>query len=144
MSQQPPKPVEIRFHLKRPVHTSNVAGGTEVPSPVGRVSRLAERLALAIYFEEMVRTGEAIDYADIARLGCISRERVSQIVALRWLAPDIQGAILDPSEGRHPPCSEVQARRIARTASWPEQRKRWRALQSAGKRIDTGANVEMA
>ena len=60
----------------------------------GRLLRGAQILALAIHFEEMVRTGEARNHADLARPGCITRERVSQIMKLRWLAPDIQAEIL--------------------------------------------------
>jgi hypothetical protein len=51
-------------------------------------------MALAIHFDRLIRKGAVRDYTDIARLGAISRARVSQIMALLDLAPTIQEAIL--------------------------------------------------
>jgi hypothetical protein len=88
----------------------------------GKIPRIAQLLALAILFEEMVRTGEATNYAELARLGCVSRERLSQLTKLRWLAPDIQGQILSGSVDE----PETEVRRLATTLSWHQQRLRWR------------------
>ena len=72
-------------------------------------------MALAIQFQDMIQRGEARDYADLARLGCLTRERMSQIMELVWLAPDIQQEILEfpPTGAARFPISEVAARRIA-------------------------------
>lgn len=51
-------------------------------------------MALAFQSREMIDRGEIRGHADLARLGCVSRERISQIMMLNWLAPDIQEAIL--------------------------------------------------
>lgn len=51
-------------------------------------------LALAIRFEGSLRQGVVKDYAELARLGRISRARISQIANLAVLAPDIQEDIL--------------------------------------------------
>jgi hypothetical protein len=88
-------------------------------------------LALAIQFQDMIQRGEARDYADLARLGCITRERMSQIMELIWLAPEIQQEILEfPANktGRFP-ISEVAVRRVAETLVWAEQREVWRNLK---------------
>jgi hypothetical protein len=76
-------------------------------------------LALALQFQEMIDSGEVRDYADLARLGCVSRERISQIMMLVWLAPDIQEEVLrlPPSAGRAP-FSEGALRRIAKIVRW--------------------------
>jgi hypothetical protein len=86
-------------------------------------------LALALQFQEMIDSGEVRDYADLARLGCVSRERISQIMMLVWLAPDIQEEVLrlPPSAGRAP-FSEGALRRIAKIARWEEQRLEWQRL----------------
>lgn len=42
----------------------------------------------------MVQTGVVTDYADLASLGHVTRSRVTQIMNLLSLAPDIQEAIL--------------------------------------------------
>jgi hypothetical protein len=47
-------------------------------------------MALAIKFQGMVDRGEVRDYADLARLGYVTRARVTQIMNLVNLAPDIQ------------------------------------------------------
>ena len=93
----------------------------------GKLPRIAEVLALAIQFDDMIRRGIAKDHADLARLGCISQERISQIMRLMWLAPDIQQEILTlprTPRGRHP-VTEAALRDIASSMLWSEQRKIW-------------------
>ena len=71
-------------------------GAVAKPKPVepGRIPRISRLMALAIHFDSMIRKGAIRDYGDIARLGSVSRSRVSQIMALLDLAPSIQEAIL--------------------------------------------------
>jgi len=82
---------------------------------------------LAIQFQEMLERGEARNYADLARLGCVCRERISQVMALTWLAPDIQEAVLRLTEvpGGRFPISEGALRKIAQLPSWEDQRAQW-------------------
>jgi hypothetical protein len=83
---------EIQFQLyatKPAVEPCGSPGATS-----GRLPRVTQVLALAIQFQDMIERGDARDYADLARLGCLSRERMSQIMELIWLAPDIQQEIL--------------------------------------------------
>lgn len=86
---------EIRFHL----HASKTAEtGDTAESPSshrGCLPRVTQVLALAIHFQDMIQRGGARSYADLARLGCITRERISQVMELIWLAPDIQQEILE-------------------------------------------------
>jgi hypothetical protein len=60
----------------------------------------------------------------------LSRERISQLARLLWLAPDIQKKVLSlprtPS-GRFP-VGEPALRRIASRLRWSEQRQMWRQL----------------
>ena len=51
-------------------------------------------MALAIKFQDMVDRGEVRDYAEIARLGYVTRARLTQIMNLLLLAPDIQEHLL--------------------------------------------------
>jgi len=57
--------------------------------PPGRVPRVARLMALAIRFEEQVRTGVLASYSALAELGHVTRARVSQIMNLVNLAPDM-------------------------------------------------------
>jgi hypothetical protein len=97
---------------------------------IGRIPRVTQVMALAIRFQRMIQDGAARDYADLARLGCLTRERMSQIMELIWLAPDIQQEILEfpPTEKRFP-ISEVAVRLIAATLDWNQQRDLWRKLK---------------
>jgi hypothetical protein len=59
-------------------------------------------LALAVRFEGLLREGTVWDYAELARLGGVSRARMTQIMSLRNLAPVIQERILGlPNTGAH-------------------------------------------
>jgi len=103
--------------------------GLEAVPRLGRPIRAAQVLALALQFQEMIDRGEVRDYTDLARLGCVSRERISQIMMLVWLAPDIQEAVLrlPPYSGRAP-FSETALRRIAKIVHWDKQRQEWQRL----------------
>lgn len=54
-------------------------------------------MALAIHFEGLIRQGVVRDYADLARLGGVTRARITQIMNLLNLAPEIQEVLLATS-----------------------------------------------
>jgi hypothetical protein len=86
-------------------------------------------MALAIHFDEMLRTGEASDTIELARRGHVTQPRMSQIMALNQLAPDIQEALLNlPATKGKPEIHEKRLRPIAAMLNWDEQRKVWREL----------------
>lgn len=96
------------------------------PAPLPRVTRL---LALAFRYQGMVSRGELLDYADIARLGYITRARATQIMNLLHLAPDIQERILFLDGGpASPKVTERELRIIAARLYWKEQRELWKSL----------------
>jgi hypothetical protein len=64
------------------------------PERPGRVLRVARLLALAHAIEGRTQAGEYRDFADAARKMGLTRARVTQIVNLTLLAPEIQEAIL--------------------------------------------------
>jgi hypothetical protein len=115
----------IQFQL-RPVRDAKKAATADH----GRLPRITKVLALAIQFDDMIRRGVAKDYTGLARLGCISKERISQIMRLVCLAPDIQQEILTMSRtprGRFH-VGEVALRQVASKMLWGEQREVWRQL----------------
>jgi hypothetical protein len=124
---------EVRFKLRpavREIQRAERATEPAVPAArkTGRYPRAAQVLALALQFQEMIDRGEVRDYADLARLGCVSRERISQIMMLVWLAPDIQQAVLRLPLSERAPFSEGALRRIAKIVRWDEQRLEWQRL----------------
>lgn len=123
-------PLEIRISLHTKLRPDS-DGAERAPSPrVGRLPRITQVLALAIHLEDMIRRGEAKDYADLARLSCLCRERISQIVRLNYLAPDIQVELLylPPTTSGRFPISETALRKIANLLSWNDQRREWKAV----------------
>jgi hypothetical protein len=68
-------------------------------------------MALAIRMEKLVRSGEVTDYADLARLGHVTRARVTQIMNLLSLAPDIQEEILFLPKAVHG-CAPLRERHL--------------------------------
>jgi hypothetical protein len=97
----------------------------------GRVPRVARLLALAIRFEQLVRSGTIRNYAELADLGNVSQARISQIMLLLQLAPDIQEEILflPPARRGGNSIHMWQVLPIAVLVDWPAQRRRWRALR---------------
>ncbi|MCZ2154744.1 MAG: hypothetical protein LC114_12725 [Bryobacterales bacterium] len=123
--------IEIQFRLHA---SSRRAADREAGSTVrepGRLPRVTRVLALAIQFQEMIRTGDVRDCADLARLAGLSRERISQIMKLVWLAPDIQIEVLyfPPVSGVHFPIRERALRNISNRICWNEQRELWAKLK---------------
>ncbi|WDI40475.1 hypothetical protein [Bremerella sp. P1] len=101
--------------------------------PKGRVPRVARLMALAIRFEDLIRRGEVRDYAELARLAHVTRARITQIMNLRLLAPDIQEAILflPRFERGRDRIGLAQIQPIALTVDWRKQRQLWRQLSSS-------------
>ncbi len=96
----------------------------------GGVARIARLMALAIRFEHLVRTGAVANYAELARLGHVTRARISQITHLLHLAPDIQEQLLfhhHPARGRDP-IHLARLQPIAAEIDWKKQRRLWRQL----------------
>jgi len=96
----------------------------------GRVPRVARLMALAIRFEHLVRTGQVASYSQLARLGRVSRARISQIMNLLLLAPNLQEQVLFLSRTRHgrDPIQMRHLQPIALEWDWGRQRRRWACL----------------
>lgn len=100
---------------------------SEAPA-VPRVPRITRLIALAIKFQDMVDGSEVHDYADLARLGYVSRARITQIMNLLNLAPDIQEDILlmpRPGGACHSSVVERQIRTLTSMVVWADQRRAW-------------------
>ena len=124
--------VECTLARKRPRAETNTtpAPAQCPPVTVGRVPRIARLMALALRFEELVRSGAVRDYTELARFGQVSRPRVTQIMNLLHLAPEIQEEILflpPVSKGRDPIHLEnLQA--LVALLDWQSQRRQWHEM----------------
>ncbi len=96
-------------------------------TPQGRIPRVSRLMALAIKFDNLLASGAVRDQAELAELGHVSRARVTQIMNLLHLAPDIQEEILflpRVIEGKDP-ITERNLRAIAAEPNWEVQHQMW-------------------
>ena len=102
------------------------------PEPVRRPARVARMLALAHRLQAAIDRGEYRDRAELARQVGFTRARITQILNLLLLAPDIQESVLglEAVDGKEP-MSERVLREVARYECWDEQRMAWAATPVA-------------
>jgi hypothetical protein len=113
-----------------PARRSRKAADKLVAVNTGKLPRITRLMALAIKFDGLIREGVVHDYADLARLGYVTRARLTQIMNLLLLAPDIQQELLflpKTLTGRDP-VSERSIRQITAIVRWDRQRKAWRGM----------------
>ena len=128
---------EVKVRLQPTVRQINRAPKIMAPAAEsgvkrGRFPRITQVLAMALQFQEMIGKGEIRRHADLARLAGVSRERISQMMVLTWLAPDIQEAVLRLPQmpGGRFPVSEGALRKVARLPLWADQRARWQTAHA--------------
>ena len=81
--------VRNRSRGRRTLRTDQAA--TTSARAIPRVARL---MALAIRFDQLIKDGTVTDQVELARLGRVSRARLTQIMNLLNLAPDLQEDVL--------------------------------------------------
>jgi hypothetical protein len=100
--------------------------------PPGRVPRVSRVMGLAIQFDDLLRSGTVSDTIELARLTKVTQPRITQVLNLLHLAPDIQEELLFlplVAQGRDP-INEKQLRPLCGQVSWRTQRRLWSELQS--------------
>lgn len=123
---------KIHFSMRNRGRREIRLGPRPVPDdlPAGRVPRLARLMALAIRFDGLIRSGAVTDQAELARLGHVSRARVTQLMNLLHLAPDIQEEVLflpRVKVGRDK-ITERDLRTLVRVPDWSQQRRLWQEI----------------
>ncbi len=95
-----PVSVDFQFSIKQRGRgakkriVEGAAQSDESKPALERIPRISRYMALAIHFEELIRQGVVTDYADLARLGHVTRARMTQVMNLRLLASEIQEKLL--------------------------------------------------
>ena len=123
--------VEAKMHFKRKRKgRKTITQGDAPATPPGRMPRVTKLMALAIRFEQLIRDGVVADQAELARLGHVTRARMTQIMNLLHLAPDIQEAILflPRVEFGRDPITERELRSLVASPDWRKQRKLWESV----------------
>jgi hypothetical protein len=100
---------------------------------IGSVPRISRLVALAHRFAGQLREGVAGTMADLAAARGISRARMTQIMDLLLLAPDVQEELLFlPRTVRGRDSVTLRTMRyVCATPVWTEQRARWREIKEA-------------
>jgi hypothetical protein len=103
------------------------------PAPVHRPARVAFMLALAHKVRQVIDRGQVRDQAEVARRLGFTRARITHLVNLTFLAPDLQERVLElqASDGEEP-LSERDLRKIARVRRWQDQRSAWAQVAPRG------------
>ena len=90
-------------------------------------------MALVIRYQELIDSGHVAHQAELSQLAEVSRARLTQIMNLLLLAPDIQEEILflPLTEAPRDPISDRDMRPIVAEPDWIKQRQLWRQLVKA-------------
>ena len=98
-------------------------GSEPLPGKPSRVPRLARLMALALRFEQLIRSG--VNYRQLASLGHVSPARISQIMNLLQLSPGLQEQILflPHTQRGGDPIHLGQIRPITAVLDWTRQQK---------------------
>ncbi len=101
------------------------------PDPVKRPARIARMLAMAHRVQGNIDEGKYPDRAEAARQLDLTRARLTQLMNLLLLAPDIQEEVLflESVDGIEP-LTERAIREIVQIPDWQVQRQRWRDLRA--------------
>jgi hypothetical protein len=103
--------------------------------PEGRTPRVAKLLALALKCEALIAQGGIANQIELGMLGQITRARVTQIMNLTLLAPDIQDEVLHLPRvhaGRDPlVLRDLQP--LAALLTWRSLRVSWQQLKGPRK-----------
>ena len=123
--------MEITFQLEKQRRRKGRVTPPAATEPAPRIPRISRLMALAIRFEGLIRDGAVPDRKTIAQLGGVTRARLTQIMQLLNLAPDIQEELLflQPSSR----IVERTMRPIVRSIHFDEQR---RLFAEANSQVD--------
>ena len=94
--------------------------------------RIAKLLVLAYQIQQAIDEGRAKDYVDVARQLCVTRARITQVMNLLLLAPEIQATILTEPH-RVDRLGERQLRPITEEPEWQRQTDMFRELLADAK-----------
>lgn len=102
------------------------------PEPARHPAKVARILALAHDLQSAIGRGLVADRAAVARKLGLTRARVTQLLDLLLLAPDLQEAVLamEAVDGVEP-MAERTLRAVAHAGAWGEQRAVWAKLMGA-------------
>ena len=120
--------VEATIHFGKKVKTKQAQKAK--PPVVSRTPRISKLMALAIRFEGLIADGTVSDYSELAELAQVSRARITQIMNLLLLAPEIQATLLfmEPVRTGRDSLILMDLQKVALEINWRMQRPLWAEL----------------
>ena len=100
----------------------------EAVEPKGRVPRISKLMALAIRYDQMLNEGVVQSQTELAELLHVSQPRMTQIMNLLHLSPEIQEEVLllPPVKAGRDSVTERELREIVTLWDWVSQKAAWR------------------
>jgi hypothetical protein len=127
--------VPLSYLYRRPLARITLPPNKEPePPPKSRPAKVAQMLALAHDVQGKLDRGDYRDHAEAAKSRGLSSARVSQLLELTLLAPDIQEEVLflEAVDGEEP-LAERALHRVVQFPVWSDQRREWRTLRRSFK-----------
>jgi hypothetical protein len=136
---------EFNVHFQVGRRTRKVLKDGPAPEPFtfGSIPRVSRLMALAIKFDRQLHEGTLKDYAEIAEVGGVSRARVTQVMNMLMMAPEIQEEILFlplTMKGRDL-ITESHVRVVSGISDWGKQRRIWQEIQKRRAREQAAAEA---
>lgn len=117
------------FRIRRVPARAYIFSPTKPKTPIrkdrNRPPRVAYLLALAHELQSLIDSGDIPDRATLAHQLGLTRPRLTQLLDLLVLAPNIQEEILVEKSSR---TTERLLRRLVRSSCWAEQRTIWNRI----------------
>lgn len=117
--------------IEKPFAFTNRRHGRNKPENPGKTPYISRLLALAMQYDRLLRDRTIPDFTALCRHAGVSKPRMTQILNLLNLAPDIQSEILTlpPIRQSRGYFTERKLRPIAQELDWAEQRNQWKILR---------------
>lgn len=124
----------VRFTKKPPAKDAE---------PVRRPAHVARMVALAHHLQAAIDRGVVADRAAVARKLGLTRGRITQLLDLTLLAPDLalQVLELEAVDGAEP-LAERELRQVIHAGCWAQQRKAWAGVRR-GRGVRAVGSVKM-
>jgi len=115
--------VRNHTHSRSQALPEHLRPGPAPETPQGKIPRISRLMALAIHCDELLRTRKVVNQSALAEYAQITPARLTQILTLLNLAPDIQEQLLFlPRTIRaRDEIRELHLRRIAMELDWGAQ-----------------------
>ena len=124
--------VELNLHIQRGPKKRNVVTRKKPFARTvgeGHTQRISKLMALAIRFDRLLRDGTVKDQSELAALAHVSQPRMTQIMNLLLLAPEIQEELLHlPKATGKDVITEKLLRPIVAEVDWATQVVMWGSL----------------